>query len=116
MGHQCAGGNNGIDDAAVDQLSDDQALFCYRHRTGESHDHKTIFVARHGLEHIGGFSDLAPGERSIRHGANQVVYRTDRRKIEGLKWNEAVLNGIMQLAINARTVMIAWLHQCSQTM
>ena len=66
----------------LDEIGDDQPLLGDRHGAGESHDDEAILVARHCLQHVGGFADLAAGEGRVCHGANQVVDGVDLREIE----------------------------------
>ncbi len=73
VGHQRAGGDDGMDEAMVDQIGDDQALLRYRHRAGKGHDDETVFVAGHGFKHVGAFADLASGEGGVAHRCDQVI-------------------------------------------
>ena len=77
MGHKRARRNDGIHDAVLDQVGNNQTLLGDGHGTRESHHDEAIFVASHGLEHVGSFADLASGERSFRHGAHQIINRAD---------------------------------------
>jgi hypothetical protein len=85
MGHQRASRNDGIHDTAIDQLGYDQTLLGHGHRAGEGHDHEAFFVARHSLQHVGGFAELAACKRSLRHGAHEVVDGVNLGEIERLQ-------------------------------
>jgi len=116
--HQGAGGDDGIDDAAVDQFRDDQSLFGDGHGAGQSHDPEAVFVERHGFEDVGGFAQLAAGEGRPGHGPNQVIDGFDLAEIERFEGNQPVFHGIVQMAIRAlaagaavlRIVVIALFH------
>src|SRR5882757_5302355 len=111
MGHERAGRNDRIHNSAIDQLRDDQALLCYGHRASQGHHHETIFVPGHRFENIGSFTELAAGESGLGHGADEVVYRVNFSRIEGLQWDQAVLYGVVKLTIDPRAfVMIAVLR------
>jgi hypothetical protein len=75
--HQSAGGDDGLDDAVVDKIANDETLFSNGHGAGEGHHHETVFVARHGLKNISALAELAAGERGLAHGADQLA---DRRR------------------------------------
>ena len=98
VGHQSAGGDDGVHDASVDQLGHD-------HGSGQCHDDKSVFVERHGLENVGGLAELAPGEGGLGHCAHQAVDRVDLGEIERLQRNQAVFDGIVQMTVFALT---AW--------
>ena len=71
--HESTGRDDRVDNAAVNQLGNNQALLRYSHRPGQGHDYETILIARHGFEHIGSFAKLAASEGSLRHRAHQIV-------------------------------------------
>ena len=73
--------------------------------TGEGHHDKSVFVERHGFEDVGGLAQLATGEGGLGHCAHQAVDRMDLAQVEGLERNQAVFDGIVQMAVFALT---AW--------
>src|SRR5439155_4801460 len=98
---ECASRNNCIHNAAVYELSNDQALLSYSHRAGEGHDDETFLVAGHGFEDVGGFAQLAAGEGSLRHGAHEVVDGVHSSQIERFEGNESIFDRIVQMTIFA---------------
>ena len=104
--HQRAGRNDRVHDAAIDQLGDHQALLGHGHRAGECHDDEAFLVARHGLEHVGSFAELAAGKRGPGHGAHQVVDGVNLAGIERLQRNQPVRYRIVQLAVDARALVM----------
>src|SRR4029077_20209927 len=84
----------------------DQALLGNRHGARQRHDDEALFVTSNGLEHVSRFPELASGERGLRHGAYQIVDRPDLAEIERLQRNQPVFNGVVQLAVDARSVVV----------
>ncbi len=99
MSHQCAGRNNRVHDAAVDQVGDDQSLLGHGHGAGQRHHHETVFVHGHGLKHVGRLAQLPARERSLGHGTHQVVDRAHFREIQRLQRNQPVFDRVVQMAI-----------------
>ena len=102
--HQRAGGDNGVDDAVVNQIGDHQPLLGDGHRARQRHHDETLFVARHGFQHVGAFAHLPPGECRVAHRADQVIHGLDLRQVERLQRYQLVGNGIVQFALNAFAV------------
>ena len=96
VSHQRAGGNDGFHDAGFDEVAENQAHFADGHRAGKGHDHETVFVARHGLENIGGIADLAGGEGGLAHGADEIVDGVDARKIERENGSETIFDRVVK--------------------
>ncbi len=84
----------------------DQPLLGHSHRPRQGHHHKTILVAGHGFQHVGGFTQLPAGERGLRHRPHQVIDRMHLLQVERLQWNQPVFNRIVQLALDSRAVMV----------
>ena len=97
MRHQRSGGDDGVDDAVIDEVGDHQALLGDGHRAGQGHHNEAFLVARHGFQHVGAFANLASGEGGVAHGADKVIHGLDLRKIERLQRYQLVGNGIVQL-------------------
>ncbi len=101
VSHERASGHNGIYYAAVDQLSDDQPLFGDCHGPGQGHHDKSVFIQRHGFEHVGCFPQLASGEGGLRHGTNQAINGMNFREIERFQRDQPVFYGIVQATVFA---------------
>ena len=99
--HERAGGDDGFDDAGIEEIGDDESLLGDGHGAGEGHDDESLAVAGHGFQHVGGVADLASGEGGAAHGADEVVHRVDAGKVEGFEGDEFVGDGIVQLALDA---------------
>ena len=110
VGHQRAGGDDCVHDAAIDQFGNHQALLGDGHCARQSHNDKAVFVTCHRLKHVGGFAELAAGECGFRHRPHQIVNGMHSSEVERLQWNEPVLDGIVQLAVNAGAVMAVLIH------
>ena len=63
-------------------------------------------VARHGLQHVGGFAELTAGERRLGHRAHQSVDRLDLAEIERLQRDQTIGYRIVQLAVDARAFLV----------
>ena len=104
--HQRAGGDDGVDDAAIDQFGDDQPLLGDGHRARKGHYDEAFFVARHRFQHVGAFAHLAAGKSGVAHGPHQVIHGVDLRQIQRLQRYQLVRNRIVQLAINSFAVRL----------
>ena len=121
MSHHRARRDNGIHHPSVDQLRDDQPLLGDSHRASKGHHDESVFVQRHGFEHIGRFPQLAPGEGRLRHRTNQAVNGMNFGEIERFQRDQPVFDGIVQITILAfsrvrlfvpvRISMIALFHR-----
>src|SRR4029077_16404902 len=83
-----------------------QPLFGNRHRASQRHHHKSIFIESHGFQYVGGFAELASGERSLRHGPHQAVNGPDSAQIQRLQRNQPVLNRVVQLSVDPLARML----------
>ena len=101
VSHQRAGRDNGIHDAAVDQLRDDQPLLGDGHGAGKRHHDESVFVERHGFEYVGRFPQLPAGECRLRHGTHQAINGMNLREIERLQRDQPVFDGIVQITVFA---------------
>ena len=108
--HQRAGGNDGIDDAAIDQFGDDQSLLGDRHGASQGHHHETLFIPGHGLQHVRRFAHLPPGESRLGHGAHQVVDASAPWSDPAAPAESAGLRSDCAASGRFRAVMIAMLH------
>ena len=106
MRHQRSSGNDRIHDAAIDQLGNHQSLLGHGHRAGERHDDEAFFVARHGLQHIGSFAELAAGKRRLGHRAHQIVDGMNLAEIQRLQRNQTIGYRIVQLAVDSRAFFV----------
>src|SRR5208337_2989812 len=70
MGHERAGGDDGFDDAGLDEITENEAHFADGESAGEGHDDETFLVASHGFEDVSGVADLASGVGGVAHGAD----------------------------------------------
>jgi len=59
-------------------------------------------VARHRLQNVGGFAELAARKRGLRHRAHQVVNGSSLGDIQRLQRNQPVGHRIVQLAVDSR--------------
>ena len=107
--HQRAGGDHGLHHAVINEVGDDQSLLGHRHGAGQRHHHETIFVARHGFQHLSALAHLPSGKRGVAHGTDQVIHGAGLRQIERLQRNQFVGNGIVQYAIQAFAVTLVLL-------
>ncbi len=98
--HERAGGDNGVDQSAVNQIADDQPLLGDCHRPGQGHHHKAVFVARHGFQHVNSLAELAPGKRRIGHAAHQRADGPGFGQVERKNRRQLVLHWVVQLAVN----------------
>jgi hypothetical protein len=73
MGHERAGGYDGFHYAGIDEVAKHQTHFADGQGAGQSHDHETIFVSRHGFENVSGVAHLAGGKSRLAHAANEIV-------------------------------------------
>jgi hypothetical protein len=101
VSHQSSRRDDGIHNASIDQLSDDQPLLGHGHGAGQRHHDEGIFVQRHGFEHVGGFAQLAPGKGGLGHCPHQAVDRRNLAQVEWFEWDQPVFDGIMQITILA---------------
>ena len=93
--HERTGGNDGVHNAPLDQVGDDQSLLGNGHRAGKGHDHKAILVAGHGFENVSSLTDLAPSEGSLRHCNHQIVNGAHVGEIQRLERNQLVFNRVV---------------------
>ena len=109
MGHERASGDDGIDDALINEIADDEPLLGHGHGPGQGHDHEAIFVARHGFQHIGCFTKLAAGKGGIGHASNQVIGSLNLPEVEGEDRRELIFGGVVQFAVDsdARAVVVS---------
>lgn len=96
VGHESAGGNDGFDDAGLNEIAEDETHFADGESAGEGHDDEAIFVASHGFEDVGGVTDLASGVGGVAHGANEVVDGFDFGEIERKDGAEFVFHRIVE--------------------
>jgi len=96
VGHERAGGDDGFDDAGLDEIAKDETHFADGESAGEGHDDEAVLVASHGFEDVGGIADLASGVSSVTHGADEFVDGFDFGEIEGEDGAELVLDGIVK--------------------
>src|SRR6185312_15065483 len=101
VGHESAGGDQGVDQSAINEIADDEALLGNGHGAGKSHDDEAVAIAGHGFKHVNGFAELASGEGRIRHGAHEFVNGFDLAQIKREDGRKFVTYRIMQLAVNA---------------
>ncbi len=87
-----------------------ESLLGYGHGAGEGHDHKTVFVARHGFQNVGGLAQLPAGKGGLGHGPHQVVDGMNFAQIERLQRDQPVCDWIVQMALASRAVMIVMFH------
>src|SRR5437899_1736347 len=106
MRHQRPGRNNRVHNAPIDQLGDHQALLGDGHRTGERHDDEAVLVARHGLQHIGSFAELAARKRRLGHRAHQVVNGMNLAEVERFQRNQTIGHRIVQPAVDTRAFCV----------
>jgi hypothetical protein len=98
VSHESASGDDGFDDARVDEITEDQAHFANSESASKGHDDKTVLVASHGFEDVGGIADLAGGVGGVAHGTDQIVDGLAFGKIERKDGAEFVLYGIVKNA------------------
>ena len=70
MRHERSRGGDGIDQAGLNHIADDQVHLTDRHRAGYRKEAKTLFIAHHGAQSFSSFGDLrcdAAIGREIRH-------------------------------------------------
>jgi hypothetical protein len=85
VGHEGAGRDQGLHPAAIDHLAQQQALLGDRHRPRNRDDAKTIRVAHHRLQNVGGLSQAPATEGRLAHGADEGVHAIGLAGIEGGK-------------------------------
>jgi hypothetical protein len=98
VSHESAGGDDGFDDAGLDEVAEDEAHLADGESAGESHDDETILVAGHGLEDVGGVTDLAGSVGGVAHGADKIIDGFDFGEIERVNGAELVFDGIVENA------------------
>ena len=98
VSHEGAGGNDGFDDAGLDEIAEDETHFADGESAGEGEDIETVFVAGHGFEDVGGIADLPGGVGGVTHGADEVVDGFNFGEIEGKNGAELVFDGIVKNA------------------
>ena len=106
MRHQRPSGDDGVHNAAIDQLGYHQSLLGHGHRAGERHDDEAVLVARHGLQHIGSFAELAAGERRLGHRPHQLVNGMNFAQVERFQRNQTIGHRIVQLAVDTRALLV----------
>ncbi len=111
VGHGTAGGDQGVDQATITEIADDQALLGHGHGAGKGHHNEAVAIAGHSFKHVHGFAKLAAGEGSISHGAHQIIHGFDLAQIEREDGRKFVAYRIMQLAVNACAFLL--LAQCA---
>ena len=86
-------------------------MFSHRHGPGQSHDHKAIFIASHGFQHIRGFAELAACERRLGHGTHQIINRVNVIQVQRLQRHQTVFHRIVQMTMDAAAVVITVMFQ-----
>ncbi len=99
VGHERAGGDDGVYPAAVDHLAEHQPLLGDRHRARDRDDAEAALVADHRLEHVGGLAEAAPAEGRLAHGANQGVHAVGSLRVERRQRRQPVLVAVPVLAL-----------------
>ena len=58
MRHERSCGGDGIDQACLNHIADDQVHLTDRHRAGYRKEAKTLFIAHHSVQRFRSFGDL----------------------------------------------------------
>ena len=72
VAHQGAGADDGVEQALIDHLGDEQALLGDRHGAGEGADDEALPVAGHLLQDVRGFAERSAAEGGLRHRGQQI--------------------------------------------
>src|SRR5277367_1347618 len=96
VGHERAGGDDGLHDAALDEVAKYQSHFSDSECSGKSHNDETVFVARHGFENVCSITNLPGGVRGGTHCSHKFVDGSTFGKIKGEDGAQLVLDGIVQ--------------------
>ena len=108
VSHESAGGDDGFNDAGFDKIAEDESHFANSESSRESHDDKTVLVASHGFEDIGGVADLPGGVGGVAHCANEIVDGVTFGEIEGKDGAQFIFDRIVKNA--ARDCLIPMLR------
>ena len=96
VAHQRPGADDGVEQALVDHLGDQQALLGDGHCAGKCADDEALLVAGHLAQDVGRFAQGPAAERGLGHGGEQLGAGAGSAHVDGLQRLELVRPAVGQ--------------------
>jgi hypothetical protein len=90
VSHQGPGGDHRANEAPIDHVADNKALFGHGHGARQRQHGQTFFVPGHFQSDVQRLAELAPGKSGVVHGAKKVRERANGAQVQTLERLESV--------------------------